>query len=97
MKNGITIGKLPNETKPESDLTLVIIENYFFDYIIKEEYSIKTEYFQKNKILPSIFIPDYHFSIPFLILNKILKSTDEQTGWGGEYLTNKIFLPSRIW
>jgi len=96
MKNGITSYKLPNETKPVSDHTLAIIENYFFDYIIKEEYPNKTEYFQKNKILPYIFIPEYHFSIPFLILNKILKSTDEQTGWG-EYLTNKIFLPSRIW
>ena len=96
MKNGISSHKLQNETKPESAHALVIIENYFFYHINKEEYPNKTGYFQKNKILPSIFIPDYSFSVPFLILNKILKSTDEQTGCG-EYLTNKIFLPSRIW
>jgi hypothetical protein len=84
-----------NSTKNE--LSPRVIENYFFEYLKKEEYPIKTEYFQKNKILPQIYIPEYHFKISFLILNKILKSIENHDENSGEFLTNKIFLPSCIW
>ena len=90
--------------KRETNIPLNIIDAYFFEYLEKDKYPRKTEYFQKHKILPQIFIPDYQFTIPFIILNKILKSIENpetktsHTILGpGEFLTNKIFLPSRIW
>ncbi len=90
--------------KTETYISLNIIEKYFFDYLEREKYPKKTEYFQKHKILPQIYIPEYQFSIPFIILNKILKSIEERKNkishailGPGEFITNKIFIPSRIW
>ena len=90
--------------KIETYISLNIIETYFFDYLERKKYTKKTEYFQKHKFLPQIFIPEYQFTIPFIILNKILKSVENRENDAshsilstGEFLTNKIFIPSRIW
>ena len=90
--------------KTETYISLNIIETYFFDYLEREKYPRKTEYFQKHRILPLIYIPEYQFNIPFIILNKILNSVENRENsishsilGPGEFIANKIFIPSRIW
>ena len=77
-----------------------LIENYFFEFIEERDYEEKSNYFIKNNLVEfkmdnnNSKYSNFYFNLPFVILNRILKSIEKISG---EYILNSMFIPNIIW
>jgi len=76
-----------------------IIEDYFFNFLENSDFENKFEFFIKNELVAkskknSFSILNLYNTLPFLMLNKILKSMENDEG---EYILSNIYIPNEIW
>lgn len=86
--------------KKDSDNNSNLIEDYFFEFIEDRDYKEKSNYFIKNNLVEfkidnnNSQYSNFYFNLPFVILNRILKSIEKISG---EYILKSMFIPNIIW